>query len=63
MIEAPAIFYSDPGTRRAAIVHEDLVWITVHETSETDIEKLEALLVEPHANPLLQNLNQPEALT
>ena len=62
MLAAPHYFFSDPGTRRAAIVHEDLVWITVHETNETDIPKLEALLVEPHDNPLLKNLSQPEAL-
>lgn len=59
---APYFFFSDPGTRRAAIVHEDLVWMTVHETNETDVAKLDAMLVEPHENPLLENLSQPEAL-
>lgn len=62
LIKAPAIFYSEPGTRRAAIVYDDLVWITVHETEETDIAKLEAVLVEPHDNPLLENLIQQEVL-
>ncbi len=61
-IAAPYAFASEPGTRRAAIVHEDLSWITVHATEETDIAKLEAMLVEPHANHLLENLNQPEVL-
>lgn len=62
LIEAPAIFFSEPGTRRAAIVHEDLVWITVHETDETDVARLESALVEPHDNPLLENITQQEVL-
>lgn len=62
-VSAPYVYSSEPGTRRAAIVHEDLVWITVHPTTETDLAKLEAMLVEPHANPLLENLTQPETLT
>lgn len=58
-IAAPFVYVSETGTRRAAIVHEDLVWVTVHPTDETDIAKLEEMLVEPHTNPLLENLTQP----
>lgn len=58
-ISAPFVYMSDAGTRRAAIVHEDLVWLTVHATDETDVAKLEATLVEEPNNPLIANLTQP----
>jgi len=45
IIEAPAIFTSAPGTRRAAYIHEETVWTTFHATNETDITKLEEDLV------------------
>lgn len=63
-ISAPFAFVSEPGTRRAAIIHEDVVWTTVHPNSdnETDPEKLEALLVEDAQNPLLVGAVQPEAI-
>ena len=44
-IRGPYIFTSPPGTKRAAVVHEDTVWITIHATEETNIEKLESVLV------------------
>lgn len=52
-IKAPCTFVSAPGTRRAAIAHEETIWTTFHATRETDIDKLEAELVEERANPLL----------
>lgn len=39
------IFVSPPGTKRAAYVEEDAIWLTVHATEETDIETLESMLV------------------
>ena len=39
-IKGPYIFTSPPGTKRAAVVHEDTVWITIHATEETDVEKV-----------------------
>ena len=44
-IRGPYIFTSPPGTKRAAVVHEDTVWITIHATNETNIDKLESVLV------------------
>jgi len=44
-VVGPCIFVSQPGTKRAAYVHEDAVWITIHATEETDVEKLETMLV------------------
>lgn len=45
------IFASPPGTKRAAYVEEDAIWLTVHATDETDVSKLEELLV--HNDPNL----------
>jgi len=53
IIEAPACFVSEAGSRRAGIALEDTIWINVHASEETDLGKLEAELIEPHENPLL----------
>ena len=42
---APQTFVSPPGTKRAGYAHEDTIWITIHATEETDLEKLEHDLV------------------
>ena len=44
VVEAPAMFVSDGGTRKVARVLEDMVFATVHPTNETDVDKLEAEL-------------------
>jgi hypothetical protein len=41
-INKPCIFESKAGTKRAGFAHEETVWITIHATEETDIEKIEA---------------------
>lgn len=43
--KAPCTFVSQPGTKRIGYVHEEMVWTTIHATTETDIDKLEAQLV------------------
>lgn len=53
VLEAPACFVAEPGARRAGYAIEDSVWTTVHHTHETDLDKLEAELIEPHVNPML----------
>lgn len=40
-IQAPAVIASAPGIKRAGYAHEDTIWITVHATRETDLEKIE----------------------
>jgi hypothetical protein len=40
-IEAPAVIRSSPGIKRAGYAHADTVWITVHATQETDLERIE----------------------
>ena len=44
-IKAPFTMVSLPGTKRVGYAHEDTVWITVHATDETDIERVEGELV------------------
>jgi hypothetical protein len=48
-ITAPACVASPPGTKRVFYAHTDLVWTTFHPNpdNETDVAKLEALLIAP----------------
>jgi hypothetical protein len=41
VIEAPLIFNSKPGTKKFAYANEDTIFLNVHPTSETDVEKIE----------------------
>lgn len=45
-IKAPEIFVSPARTKRAMVVIEDLTWVTVHASNETDIDLLEMELIE-----------------
>lgn len=45
VIDAPFIVVSPPGTKRIAEALEDCIWLTVHATNETDVDRLEADLV------------------
>jgi len=40
-ITGSCIFESIAGTKRAGFAHEDTLWITIHPTEETDLEKVE----------------------
>jgi len=40
-VQAGFMCISPPGTKRVAYAHEDSVWLTIHGTDETDIEKIE----------------------
>lgn len=40
-VTAPFVVVSPAGTKRVAYAHEDTVWITIHGTEETDLEKIE----------------------
>lgn len=44
-ITGPVHFVSAPGTKRAVLVHEETVWVTVHVTDETDLEKIEDQII------------------
>lgn len=46
---APTIFVGKPG-RKVGYIHEDVVWLNVYATTETDVEKLEAMLITKSAD-------------
>lgn len=48
-LHAPCIMKSLPGTKRIGYFHEDSSWLTIHPTSETDVEKLEDDLTIPES--------------
>lgn len=50
-LTAPAIVKSMPGAKRVGYAHDDVVWITVHATDETDPDKLFELLTIPPGYP------------
>lgn len=53
-IEAPHTGITRPGTRRLLFVEEDTIWTTFHPTPLTDLDAIEAAIIEPHTNPLLE---------
>ena len=40
-VQAPYVVVSKPGTKRVGFAHTDCTWVTVHGTSETDVDKIE----------------------
>ncbi len=42
---APQSFVAPPG-RKVGYVHEDMIWLNIYATNETDIDKLEAIYLE-----------------
>lgn len=44
-VQAPFTIISPPGTKRIAYAHADSVWTTIHATDETNLDRLEALLI------------------
>jgi hypothetical protein len=45
--KAPYTIASPSGVKRAVYAHEDAVWANLHRTDETDLDKLEAMLIAP----------------
>jgi hypothetical protein len=48
-IRAPYCGVTQAGTKRVLYVVEECVWVTVHATGETDLDKLRKLLTEDNA--------------
>jgi len=46
-LRAPMTFVSEAGVQKVLYILEDMQWQTIHPTDETDMEKLDAILVEP----------------
>lgn len=48
ILEAPLTFVSKPGTKRAVYALTDVVWTTIHVTDETDLAKIEEVVIAPN---------------
>lgn len=55
-LRAPLTFVSGIGVQKVLYILEDTIWQTVHPTTETDLAKLETLLVAPVPPDLLEQL-------
>jgi hypothetical protein len=55
---ASTVIKSQPGIKRVGYAHEDSVWITVHPTEETDLEKLEEILIAKNFDDVLEYKNK-----
>ena len=44
--ERPIVFVSEAGDQKTIYCIEECFWITIHPTEETDLDKLEAMLVD-----------------
>lgn len=53
-IKAPYVLVSPPGTKRAVFAHKETVWITVHGTDETDVEKIEQKFIAKDSTEYLE---------
>jgi hypothetical protein len=47
VLQAPMTFVSKSGIQKVLYIHEDTIWKTIHVTAETDLVKLEDILIEP----------------
>jgi hypothetical protein len=47
-LTAPHFGVTQPGTQRVLLVEEAITWLTFHATEETDLDKIEALVIQPH---------------
>ena len=61
VLKAGMVLMSPPGTRRAGITYEDTIFVTVHRTEETDLERIESDLTEidPNSRYGVGNVIQP----
>jgi cytoskeletal protein CcmA (bactofilin family) len=44
-LKAPATFVGSVGAKRVILAHSDVVWTTIHGTSETDVAKIEDIFI------------------
>ena len=54
-LTAPAIIPAKAGTKRVGYAYEDSIWVSVHATEETDMDRVEATLVEPMQPGLIRS--------
>ena len=57
-LSAGDIIQSKSGTKRITLALTDSIGLTVHRTDETDLDKIEAELIEPDDTALFDNTNK-----
>lgn len=62
-VTGPRVIVSKPGTKRAVLAMTDAVCMTVHRTDKTDLDEMEAELIEPDHTALFDARNDIKALT
>ena len=55
--EAPYYGITYPGTKRVIYTHTDCLFVTVHVTNETDLEKIEEEVIAKDFNNIHKNIN------
>lgn len=53
-LRAPMTFVSEAGVQKVLYILEDMQWQTIHPTDETDLVKLDEMLVEPVPKDILE---------
>lgn len=58
-LKGPCFMISPAATKRLVYTHEDTVWITVHATKETELEKIEEEIIAKNYNeiPNIEEMN------
>ncbi len=62
-ITGPAVIVSKPGTKRAVLAVTDATCLTVHRTDKTDLDEIEAELIEPDDTALFDARNAQKVLS
>lgn len=57
-VTGPKVFISKPGTKRAVYAHTDATTMTVHRTDETDLDAIEAELIEEDETAMFDSENK-----
>ena len=59
-IKAPYHGITKAGTKRVLYILEDCVWVTVHATNETDLDKIEEELIAKDYDSLVEHIKETQ---
>jgi quercetin dioxygenase-like cupin family protein len=62
-LQAGDVVESKPGTKRVTLAVTDAIGITIHRTDKTDLDEIEAELIEPDTTALFDAKNNIKKLT
>ena len=62
-LQAGDVVESKPGTKRVTLAVTDAIGITIHRTDKTDLDEIEAELIEPDVTALFDARNDLKKLT